>query len=44
MPPKDDPIDVELVRKLADLLAETGLSEIEVERGDQRLGGGLQGR
>ena len=34
---KDDPIDVELVRKLAELLNETGLREIEVERGDLRV-------
>jgi acetyl-CoA carboxylase biotin carboxyl carrier protein len=34
---KDDPIDVELVRKLADLLTETGLSEIEVQRGELRV-------
>ena len=31
----DDPIEV--VRKLADLLNETGLGEIEVERGDLRV-------
>jgi acetyl-CoA carboxylase biotin carboxyl carrier protein len=36
-PGKDDPIDVELIRRLADLLGETGLSEIEVERGGMRI-------
>ena len=35
--PKDEAIDIELVRKLADLLTETGLSEIEVERGDLKI-------
>ena len=34
---KDDPVDIEMVRRLADLLNETGLSEIEVERGDMRV-------
>jgi acetyl-CoA carboxylase biotin carboxyl carrier protein len=34
---KDDPIDVELVRRLADLLNDTALTEIEVERGDLRV-------
>jgi acetyl-CoA carboxylase biotin carboxyl carrier protein len=34
---KDDPIDVELVRKLAELLNDTALTEIEVERGDLRV-------
>jgi|WetSurMetagenome_2_1015567.scaffolds.fasta_scaffold15353_6 acetyl-CoA carboxylase biotin carboxyl carrier protein len=34
---KDDPIDVELVRKLAELLNESSLTEIEVERGDLRV-------
>jgi acetyl-CoA carboxylase biotin carboxyl carrier protein len=34
---KDDPIDVELVRRLADLLTETGLTEIEVERGELKI-------
>ena len=34
---KDDPVDIEVVRKLADLLNETGLGEIEVERGDLRV-------
>jgi len=33
----DDPIDVELVRRLADLLTDTGLTEIEVERGGLRI-------
>jgi len=28
-----DPIDSRLVRKLADILTDTGLSEIEVEHG-----------
>ncbi|MBI1197129.1 MAG: acetyl-CoA carboxylase biotin carboxyl carrier protein [Phenylobacterium sp.] len=32
-----DPIDSRLVRKLADILTETGLSEIEVERGDLKI-------
>ena len=30
---KDDSVDIDVVRKLADLLNETGLGEIEVERG-----------
>ena len=34
---KDDPVDIDVVRKLADLLNETGLGEIEVERGDLRV-------
>ena len=34
---KDEMIDVELVRKLADLLAESGLTEIEVERGGLKI-------
>ncbi|HEY5410243.1 MAG TPA: acetyl-CoA carboxylase biotin carboxyl carrier protein [Caulobacteraceae bacterium] len=34
---KDDPVDIEMVRKLADLLNETGLSEIEVEHGELRV-------
>ena len=34
---QEDGIDVELVRQLADLLADTGLSEIEVERGGMRI-------
>ena len=33
---KDDP-DIEVVRKLAELLNETGLGEIEIERGDLRV-------
>ncbi len=32
-----DPVDARLVRKMADILNETGLSEIEVERGDLRI-------
>lgn len=32
-----DPIDTRLVRKLADILTETGLSEIEVEHGDLKI-------
>ncbi|MGH6997007.1 MAG: acetyl-CoA carboxylase biotin carboxyl carrier protein [Phenylobacterium sp.] len=32
-----DPIDARLVRKLADILTETGLSEIEVERDDLKI-------
>ena len=32
-----DPIDARLVRKLADILRDTGLSEIEVERGDLKI-------
>ncbi|MCP9223687.1 acetyl-CoA carboxylase biotin carboxyl carrier protein [Erythrobacter sp. LQ02-29] len=39
-------VDVDLVRELAELLAETGLSEIEVEDGDRKLrvarGGAVQ--
>ncbi|WP_375463553.1 acetyl-CoA carboxylase biotin carboxyl carrier protein [uncultured Methylobacterium sp.] len=35
--PKHDPIDSELVRELANLVTETGLSEIEVEKGDLRI-------
>jgi acetyl-CoA carboxylase biotin carboxyl carrier protein len=31
------PIDARLVRKLADILQETGLSEIEVEQGDLKI-------
>ena len=34
---KEDPIDVDLVRQLAELLAETGLTEIEVERGSLKI-------
>jgi acetyl-CoA carboxylase biotin carboxyl carrier protein len=32
-----DPIDTRLVRRLADILSDTGLTEIEVERGDLRV-------
>ena len=32
-----DPIDARLVRKLADILTETGLTEIEVADGDKRI-------
>jgi acetyl-CoA carboxylase biotin carboxyl carrier protein len=32
-----DPIDARLVRRLADILTETGLSEIEVERGGLKI-------
>jgi acetyl-CoA carboxylase biotin carboxyl carrier protein len=32
-----EPIDTELVRELAAILADTGLSEIEVERGDLKI-------
>ena len=32
-----DPIDTRLVRKLAAILTDTGLSEIEVERGDLKI-------
>ena len=34
---KDEPVDIEMVRRLADLLNETGLSEIEVEHGELRV-------
>src|SRR4051812_47503941 len=36
---KDSPsiVDKDLIRELADLLGETGLTEIEVERGDMRI-------
>ena len=34
---KDEPIDPALVRELAKLLAETDLTEIEVEKGDLRI-------
>jgi acetyl-CoA carboxylase biotin carboxyl carrier protein len=34
---KNDPIDARLVRRLAAILNDTGLSEIEVERGDLRI-------
>jgi len=36
-PKGNDPVEIEAVRKLADLLNETGLGEIEVERGDLRV-------
>ena len=32
-----DPIDTRLVRRLADILKDTGLSQIEVERGDLKI-------
>ena len=32
-----EPIDMRLVRKLADILTATGLTEIEVERGDLKI-------
>jgi acetyl-CoA carboxylase biotin carboxyl carrier protein len=35
--PHADSIDTRLVRKLASILKDTGLSEIEVERGDLRI-------
>ena len=35
--PASDPIDTRLVRRLADILKDTGLTEIEVERGDLRI-------
>lgn len=34
---KDEPIDIELVRRLAELLHETALTEIEVERAGLRV-------
>ena len=34
---KDTPVDSDFVRELANLVNETGLSEIEVERGDLRI-------
>jgi len=34
---KADPIDARLVRRLAAILNDTGLTEIEVERGDLRI-------
>ena len=43
LPPADkpkssgDPIDTRLVRRLADILKDTDLSEIEVERGDLKI-------
>jgi acetyl-CoA carboxylase, biotin carboxyl carrier protein len=35
--PKQNPIDPSLVRELAQLIADTDLSEIEVEKGDLRI-------
>jgi acetyl-CoA carboxylase biotin carboxyl carrier protein len=35
--PKADPIDARLVRRLAAILNDTGLTEIEVERGELRI-------
>lgn len=35
--PKHESIDPDLVRELANLVTETGLSEIEVEKGDLRI-------
>src|SRR3954468_13146509 len=35
--PKASPFDPELVRELAKLIAETDLTEIEVEKGDLRI-------
>ena len=32
-----DPIDTKLVRRLADILKDTGLTQIEVERGDLKI-------
>ena len=37
MPDGPDPIDTRLVRRLAGILNDTGLSEIEVERGDLKI-------
>lgn len=34
---KDNPFDPDLVRELANMIAETNLSEIEVEKGDLRI-------
>ena len=34
---KNEPFDPELVRELARMVAETDLSEIEVEKGDLRI-------
>ena len=36
-PPTNDPIDMRAVRKLADILTETGLTEIEVEHQGARI-------
>ncbi|MET0744923.1 MAG: acetyl-CoA carboxylase biotin carboxyl carrier protein [Microvirga sp.] len=35
--PKDNPFDPDLVRELANLIAKTDLTEIEVEKGDLRI-------
>ena len=35
--PADDPLDARLVRRLADILTETGLSEIEVEHAGLKI-------
>jgi acetyl-CoA carboxylase biotin carboxyl carrier protein len=35
--PKDNPFDPDLVRELANLIAQTDLTEIEVEKGDLRI-------
>jgi acetyl-CoA carboxylase biotin carboxyl carrier protein len=35
--PKDSPFDPELVRELATLIADTDLTEIEIEKGDLRI-------
>ncbi|MBS0363190.1 MAG: acetyl-CoA carboxylase, biotin carboxyl carrier protein, partial [Proteobacteria bacterium] len=35
--PATDPIDARLVRRLADILTETGLTEIEVEHGGLKI-------
>ncbi|HST95731.1 MAG TPA: acetyl-CoA carboxylase biotin carboxyl carrier protein [Microvirga sp.] len=35
--PKDNPFDPDLVRELANLIADTDLTEIEVEKGDLRI-------
>jgi acetyl-CoA carboxylase biotin carboxyl carrier protein len=37
MPAGSNPFDPDLVRQLANMVAETGLSEIEVEKGDLRI-------
>jgi acetyl-CoA carboxylase biotin carboxyl carrier protein len=34
---QEDSIDIDLVRQLADLLTDTGLTEIEIERGGMRI-------
>jgi acetyl-CoA carboxylase biotin carboxyl carrier protein len=36
-PPTSDPLDARLVRKLADILTETGLSEIEIEHAGLKI-------